>query len=148
MSEIRLAIAKDVPAKEAEIAAEDAGLRYDTSRENLDPITAAVVIGGGLALGKFLLRLWNEIQGGTVIDVRETPIKIDRSRDLAFGYFMVVAKDGSVTIETKDEPESSIERMVESVLKLPIDATVSTIKAAIESASTGEAEVSEEPATA
>jgi hypothetical protein len=141
VDEVRLEIAADIPKPEVEIAAQETDVTPETNIANLDPLTAAVIVGAALAAGKFLIRLWREIQGGTVIDVRQTPIKVDRSRALDYGFFMIVAKDGSVTIESKDEPKDSLERMVESVLKLPIDATVSAVKAALGQSSSGKAKV-------
>ncbi|MTD47641.1 hypothetical protein GKE82_26365 [Conexibacter sp. W3-3-2] len=119
------------------------GVEFEETLEHLDPLTAAVVFGGAALLGNFLVRLWREIEGGTVIDLTKDPVQINRSRDLAYGYFLVVAKDGSVKVEAKDEPETALERLTTAVLKLPVDAAASAVKAAIEAAA-GDAKVTTE----
>ena len=127
-----------VSDEEADLAAlgEDEGLRRAEDGEveelALDPITAAVLVGVGLAVGKFVLRVINEYRGGVRLDLTTKPAVIKRDRDVPYGWIVTLAADGKVEIDTKDEPKDAIERMVESVLKLPIDATVEKVKAAIE----------------
>jgi hypothetical protein len=67
-----------------------------------------------------------------VIDMTKTPVEISRNRNLDYGYFVIIAKDGSVTIEAKDEPKDALERMITEALKLGGKAPLETLKAAIE----------------
>lgn len=136
---------REFEADEIGTALDASDVEAESSLDNLDPLTATIIVGGGLALGKFLIRLVNEIRGGTVIDLTQTPVDVRRDNDLNYLFFMVIAKDGTVTVDGKDEPEEGLERMVESVLKLATSATVDTAKAAIEAATSDKAKV--EPAT-
>ncbi len=108
------------------------GDEHEVEELALDPLTAAVLVGVGLAVGKFVLRVINEYRGGVRLDLTSKPAVIKRDREVPYGWIVTLAADGKVEIETKDEPKDSIERMVEAVLKLPVDATVAKVKAAIE----------------
>jgi hypothetical protein len=100
----------------------------------LDPITAAVLIGGALVAARFVLHVIDVYRGGVEINLTVKPPTVKRNKEVPFGYVVTLTADGKVDVNTKDEPKDAIERMVESILKLPVDATVSTVKAAIEAA--------------
>ncbi len=100
----------------------------------LDPITAAVVIGGGVVVVRTLASLWERWKGGTLIEVTNDGLKVTRSREVAYGYFVIKGSDGKVEVKAVDEAKDALERMGQGILKLPVDATVATIKAEIEAA--------------
>jgi hypothetical protein len=137
---------RTVTPVELEGKAEDLDIRFEDQVGNLDPVTGFIIVGGALAGGAFLIRLWREFQGGTVIDLTKTPVDISRNRALDYGFFVVIAKDGSVTVEPKDEPETALERMATAVLKLSSDAAAEVIKATVEGALSGKANVELKPA--
>lgn len=60
----------------------------------------------------------------------------------------VLSADGKVDIQVKDEAEDAIERIIAAVLKLPITATVDTVKAAVEAAKPKEGSGGTQPAPA
>lgn len=131
MDEISLQIL-DVRAPEIETAADGLDVRIQPALDNVDPVTGALIIAGVLAAGKLVIRLWREFRGGTVVDLTKTPVDVSRDRDLDYGFILIVAKDGSVTIEAKDEPKDSLERMVSGALELATKATVGGVKAVVD----------------
>lgn len=128
---------RDVGALDLETGAEGLDVTFEDQLDNVDPVTGAIIIAGALVAGKFLIRVWREIQGGTVVDLTKSPVDVSRSRGLPYGFFMLIAKDGSVQIDPKDEPTDALERMVTAVLNLGIDATVEALKKAIGDELTG-----------
>jgi hypothetical protein len=126
MEEVSLSIGSvgpnELEAAVGEFAGE--GARFETLYGNFDPVTGSLVIVGLLAGGKLVIRLWREFNGGTVIDLTGSPTKISRSRALDYGYLVIIAKDGKVTIEAKDEPEDALERIVKAALQLGVTATI------------------------
>lgn len=153
--EVRVVVFSD---EEADLAAigETQGLRRDDQAVEelaLDPLTAAVLIGSALAVGQFVMHVIDVVRGGVRVDLGDPPT-IKRDRSVPFGWAFIFTKDGDkVDIEVKDEPKSAVERMFEAVFKLPVDATVSMVKAAIEAAKGAanggdQASAGEQPATA
>jgi hypothetical protein len=145
MSDVRLRV-RTIAVGEVETAAEKLDIKFENQIDNVDPITGFIVIGGGLAAGSLVIRLWHEFRGGTVIDLTKTPIDISRNRNLDWGYFLFIAKDGSVTVEGKDEPKTALERMVTAVLGLASNATLTTLKKAAEDSLGANAKVTLKPA--
>jgi len=128
---------RDVSARELEMEADGLDVSFEDQLDNVDPVTGAIIIAGVLAAGKLVIRLWREVRGGTVVDLTKSPVDVSRDSDLPYGYFMVIAEDGSVQIDPKDEPTDAVERMVTAVLKLGFDATVDAVKKAIGDELTG-----------
>jgi hypothetical protein len=121
-----------IDAAEAEKAIEGLEIEPEGELENLGILEGIVLIGAAIAAGKFVIRLWREYRGGTVIDLTKKPPDVRRDSDLDWGFFMIIAEDGKITVEGKGEPEDSLERMVTSVLKIAAGATVDAVKAVIE----------------
>lgn len=153
--EVRVVVFSD---EEADLAAigETQGLRRDDQAVEelaLDPLSAAVLIGSAFAVGRFVMHVIDVVRGGVRVDLGDPPT-IKRDRNVPFGWAFIFTKDGDkVDIEVKDEPKSAVERMFEAVFKLPVDATVSMVKAAIEAAKEAanggdQASAGEQPATA
>jgi hypothetical protein len=116
-----------------ELRGEDLNVRFQTERGNfVEPVTGTLVVVGVIAGGKFVMRVIREARGGTVIDMTKTPVEISRNKNLDYGYFVIIAKDGSVTVEAKDEPKDALERMITEALKLGGEVPLETLKEAIE----------------
>jgi len=147
MAEASLLV-RGVEPDEVEKAMTDLELEPEESLEHLDPLAGVVIVGAALAAAQFLIRIWHEFRGGTVIDLTKTPVDVSRDRGLDWGFFMFIAKDGTVTVEGKDEPKTALERMVNDILKLATTVTVETAKAAIVAAVGQDAKVKTEPAPA
>jgi hypothetical protein len=118
----------------------DSDLDFEGRQANEPITTAIIIIGSAFAAGKLVMRVVNEWRGGTVIDTTKEPADIHRDRDLPYGFFTFIAKDGKVTIEAKDEPKDALERMVGEVLALgkPV---ASAVKDAAEKVLTGKGKV-------
>lgn len=102
--------------------------------EQLGILGAVVLIGAALAIGRFVQSVIRDIRGGLQINLDKKPPVIRRNGEIPAGWVVAVAADGTVKIETHDEPEDAIERMTTAILKLPVDATVSAVEAAIKAA--------------
>ena len=137
--ELRLSIRLEdlddyVTAKEA---AETHGVELDASQvpppeEFLDPVTAVLIGGAVLGLGRAIYGWWDRRRGGLVIDLRPTaPDNLYRDRDVPWGHIVMFANDGKVSIETKDEPKDAVERLLEALIKAPFDSATEVGKAAV-----------------
>lgn len=131
MPDLELVISESIPVRDVGIAAEETGAETEDRLENLEPLSAILVMGALGVMAKFLVRLAREINGGTVIDLRERPVSIDRDRDLPYGFFVIVAEDGTATVEAKDEPTDALERMTKGLLSLPLEASTELAKETI-----------------
>ena len=134
MNAIRIR-AKGIELDVLDAAVDESGVEFESSYENaIDPISAVIMIGGALALGKFAMRVWNEYRGGVVLDLSLQPVEIRRSRDVPYGTFLTIARDGSnVGIELADEPTDSIERIVTAVLGGELGNTATEIQSVVDS---------------
>jgi hypothetical protein len=130
-----------------ELQADGIQVEFGTERTNfIEPVTGTLVIVGGIAAGKFVIRVIREAKGGTVIDMTKNPVQISRNRKLDYGYFVILAKDGSVSVQTKDEPKDALERMITEALSLGGEAPLATLHAAIKGKLSATAKVELKPA--
>jgi hypothetical protein len=73
--------------------------------ESEDARGAVVVLVGAAALvyiARSILRLHDELRGGTVIDVRSNELSIERDGNLPGGTLVIVSKTGATFYERKD----------------------------------------------
>jgi hypothetical protein len=92
-----------------------------------EPVTAILISGGVLALGKFALDWWDRLRGGLVIDLRPgAEDNLYRDRDVPVGFVVTFLADGKVTIDTKDLPKDAAERLLGQI----ISGAFGTVKAA------------------
>lgn len=105
-------------SKDAEVMLQEAPGESDGVSEAIAPIVAVLAGAGAAALAKFVTSWWEKRRGGLVIDFRpEATDQISRDPDVPWGFILVFPADGGeVKIETKDEPEDSIERLIEAVI--------------------------------
>ncbi len=83
----------------------------------VDPVIGALIIIGIVAGAKLVMRIINERRGGVVADLSKTPVEVRRDKALPYGTFLILGADGSVRLETVDEPEDSLERMWKALLE-------------------------------
>lgn len=105
-----LAAAQEVPEAQAEmVSAEGEG-----PTELMEPITAVLVGAAVLLVARFIQNWWERVQGGLVIDLRENATDtVYRTEKVPWGYVVTLpAAGGTVTIDVKDEPKDSVERLV------------------------------------
>jgi len=144
-SEVTLKV-RTVRPPELEEKAQGLDIKFEDEIANCDPLTGALIIGGAVAGGMFVIRLWREFKGGTVIDLTRTPVDVSRNRDLDYGYFLFIAKDGSVKLDAKDEPKTALERVVSSALEQAGKATIEMLKATVHSCLGANARLESTPA--
>ena len=110
-------------------------LQYDETLANVDPATAAIVIGTTAAVAKLILKVYETARGGTVIDFAQSPPKVRRDRSVPINTFILLPSDGlasNAEIIVKDEPEDSLERIIKKLMDLPA-ATAAAITDLLES---------------
>jgi hypothetical protein len=104
------------------------GRRVDTDvpQSEFDPVTAILIGGGALAIGRFVIGWLERRQGGVIVDLRTgAEAEIRRSKDVPFGWILILPRDnGAVRIEVKDEPKDWVERILEKI----IDGTLGTVR--------------------
>src|SRR5215217_8221439 len=60
-------------------------------KPEFDPITAILIGGGALALGRFVIGWMDRLRGGVIIDQRAgAEAEIRRSKDLPFGWVAIL----------------------------------------------------------
>jgi hypothetical protein len=109
-----LEVAQEVPEASAEIVnAESEG-----PAEQIEPVTAILIGAAVLAAAKFIQNWWERARGGLVIDLRATATEqIYRTKKVPYGYVVTLpAAGGTVTIDVKDEPKDSIERLISALV--------------------------------
>jgi hypothetical protein len=103
----------------------------------LDPITAAIVVGGVLTIGKFVLSVVERWRGGVRIDLTSHPATVERLGSVPYGLIVVLTASGDVRIDTADEPKDAAERIVTTLFRLPIDATIGAVTKAVQAVRLG-----------
>jgi hypothetical protein len=134
--------------KLTELDAASKDLLFPGQFGNVDPITGGFLVAGGVMIcAKLIIRARNEAKGGTVIDLSASPVAIRRDKGLAFGYFVVISRDGSkATIKAVGESPDSLERLIGKILAMnPVTATADTVKHLVDSTPGHRAEVSTSP---
>ncbi|HSH81162.1 MAG TPA: hypothetical protein VLA19_21720 [Herpetosiphonaceae bacterium] len=108
----------------------------DTTPNNLtDPVTLTIVVAGGaFALAGLVVSLIDRYRGGVVIDRTKDPLDIRRDRDLPFGFLVIQAKDGQVTVETRETPPDTLERIVAKLVGAGKDIGTAAVQGIIETA--------------
>ncbi|CRK61560.1 hypothetical protein [Alloactinosynnema sp. L-07] len=147
MSEIELQISLselDLNVLDDAVSA-DPHVRYKEGYENA-VVEAAIIITAVIAGAKLILRVWKEFRGGTIVNLVTQPILVENDRDIPFGMFVVVTKDGKVQIEAKDEPKDSLERMISGFLELGINATKAAVQKIVDAATRSD-DAAAQPAT-
>ena len=99
-------------------------LTTDPKKQLIDGLSAVLIAGGVLALGKFIFDLIDHIRGGVVITVgADGKVLVRRDKALPFGWAVVETPSGTVSIEVHDAPKDSSERLlagiIEGTLKTP-----------------------------
>ncbi len=100
----------DVAASE-EIADPSGGVQT-----SVVPVVAVLVAAGVALVAQLVMEFIERARGGSVVDVRVTPVAVSRTTALPVGFVLVVTKDGAVQIETKDLPKGAIERLLGEVI--------------------------------
>jgi len=99
-------------------------LKTEPKKELIDGISAVLIAGGVLAIGKFVFDFIDRIRGGVVIEVgSDGKVSVRRDKALPLGWAVVETASGTVSIEVHDAPKDSAERIlagiVEGALKTP-----------------------------
>jgi hypothetical protein len=103
----------------AQDAARAAGLDLQIEqRPHILPAVTLVLMGGGALLAaKFVVDLVDRLRGGIVIDARPDATElVRRNRDVPYGWALVLAADGSVSINVHDSPKDASERLIQAII--------------------------------
>jgi hypothetical protein len=132
MDELRIQI-EDITQQDVDKVTE--GLEFKQQQESaasmFDPFTALLILGGVIAGAMLVMRLVNEWRGGVIVNVKGDPVKVSRHKELPYGFFLIVAKNGDVRVEAPKEPEDRLERMLKAVLELIVP-SAEDVKAVVE----------------
>ncbi len=99
------------------------GLRVDEIPvRGLEPVlTVTLALLGGATVVSLVSQLIEEHKGGQVIDLRpSSPKPFYRTKDLIFGLVVILAQDGTVTVEVK-EPRGSFGQVLEALKSLAVE---------------------------
>jgi hypothetical protein len=91
--------------------------RIEAKAQVIDPITAVLIGGGVLMVAKFVFDVFDKLKGGVVVDLRQQPLAIKRNKQLPAGWVLVLAADGTVSIETHDAPKDTSERLLAGLIE-------------------------------
>jgi hypothetical protein len=76
-----------------------------------------LVAGGALLVGKFVVDLIDRLRGGVVIDLRPDATNfVSRNRDVPYGWAVVRAAGGTVSINVHDAPKDASERLLGMII--------------------------------
>ncbi|MGW2741774.1 hypothetical protein [Streptomyces sp. NPDC001450] len=108
----------DLPAARELAAAHGVELQ-EVPRRGIEPVTTAtlVLMGAATAVGA-LQHALEQRKGGQVIDLRPgAPRAVYRTPDVVYGTVVVLAADGSVTVEVK-EPDGMFGKVISALPNL------------------------------
>jgi hypothetical protein len=110
----------------AQAAAERADVLYELAEKpeptgafepRVEPVTAILIGGAVMAVGKFIIDWWERRRGGLVVDLRPEAVdNLYRDKDVPFGFVVTFLADGKVTIETKEIPKDAMERLLGEIV--------------------------------
>jgi hypothetical protein len=118
-----------------EIAAEHGVEIEQMPIRGIEPVSTItlVLLGGSLAVGT-VVYLLDKAKGGQVIDLRQgVQRKFYRTDDVAYGLVVIIASDGTVTVEVK-EPRGLFGQVIDALTKVAVDLGESGIDTAAEAA--------------
>ncbi|SNY64006.1 hypothetical protein [Paractinoplanes atraurantiacus] len=108
----------EVPAA-LRLAAEHGVRAEEVPRLGVEPVTTAtIVIAGTAAAVGLVSRLLDQRKGGQVVDLRPgAPRTIYRTPEVVYGTVVVVAADGTATVEVK-EPEGLFGQVLSTLAEM------------------------------
>jgi hypothetical protein len=92
-------------------------LQTEPRPEIIPAIAVVLVAGGALLVGKFVVDLIDRLRGGVVIDLRPDATNfVSRNRDVPYGWAVVRAAGGTVSINVHDAPKDASERLLGMII--------------------------------
>jgi hypothetical protein len=108
---------KDVEAAQGAARAAGIDLEIQPKSQIVDPISIILIATGAVATGKFLVDLIDRLQGGIVVDLRPSARHlIRRDHSLPYGWALVIAVDGTLSVNVHDAPKDAAERLISDIL--------------------------------
>jgi hypothetical protein len=108
----------------AEIARAE-GVRVEKleDRNLVDPVSISLILIGGSAAVSMVIYLIEQQKGGQVFDLRPGAMRTAyRSREIAYGYVLLILADGSVSVEVK-EPRGMFGQVLDTLRLLVKEST-------------------------
>lgn len=119
-------------------------LQVQPTPQALETLVVFAVTGGVLLVSQFLVDLFDRLRGGVVIDLRPSAQHlVRRDRDVPYGWALVCAIDGTVSIQTHDAPENAAERLLGRIIDGVLQGVQNIAEAARQSL--GSSHVREQP---
>lgn len=86
-------------------------------QRRVEPVSAILIGGAVVAVGKFVVDWWERRKGGLVIDLRPgSQDDLHRDTEVPFGYVVTFIADGKVSVDTKDMPKDAMERLLGEIV--------------------------------
>ncbi len=79
-------------------------------------VTGVMVVGGVTLLAGVVMEWIERRKGGTLVDKSTDPLTLKRTKDVPYGFFIVVTSDGKITIDAKDTPKGMMQQVLEKIL--------------------------------
>jgi hypothetical protein len=106
-------------------------LTFEPKAQALDPLSAVLIAGGVLAIAKFVIDIIDRLKGGVIIDQTQPgPVIVKRDGNVPYGWAVVIAKGGAVSIEVRDAPKDAAERLLSQIIEGVFENAAEVAKAA------------------
>jgi hypothetical protein len=106
-------------------------LTVEAEPQLIPAVVAVLIAGGALAVAHFVVDLVDRLHGGIIIDLRpNAEAFVTRNRDVPYGWAVVRAADGTVSINVHDAPKDATERLITSIVNNVFDSATELAKAA------------------
>jgi hypothetical protein len=119
-----------------EYVADTPGLELEVIQEaepGIAPLLILGIIGAASLVAGAVTYLADMRRGGQVIDLREGHDLAKRSREVIYGYVLIIAADGKVSIEVH-EPKNFFAGVIKDVLEAVQNIATKTMETAAEAA--------------
>jgi hypothetical protein len=115
-------VERDDVAEVMRFAAENGVEVQEFPTRGMEPVTTVtLLLLGGTAAVATVAYLIDRAKGGQVIDLRDkAPKAVYRSRDVVYGLVLIVATDGTVTVEVK-EPRGMFGQVMETLKGISVE---------------------------
>jgi hypothetical protein len=139
--QIRIAVSSsDVEAIERAGRGGDVEVAIEPRPEFIDGFSAVLIAGAALLVAKFIRDQVEQLKGGVLIDLRkDSSAPAKRTKEVPYGWVVVLTDDKPVEIEVRDAPKDAAERLLEKIVDGSLKTAADIIKGATKELGAGKA---------